>query len=889
MSKKLMLIDGHALIFRSYYAFLRRPMVNSKGVDTSILYGFTKTLIELIIKEKPTHFAVAFDPPAKTFRHELFPDYKANRSETPELIKGALEPLIELMEAISVPVIMKPGFEADDVIGTLAKRAASDGFTVYMVTPDKDFGQLIDENIYQYKPAKNGNENEIIGRDEVCSYYGIDTPAQVIDILTIWGDSSDNIPGVRGIGEVGSKKLVAKYKSVKRIYDSLDELPQKQKEAFLEASAHIDLSQTLVTIDTNVDVEWDANSLKLETPHFTKIKELFTSYELTSLTRMLPQLEQFFCFTGGEPGEGVSETPAVNITNSYETTPATISEIQELANETGYISLKLTSKRLLVSSGGKRVVLNQDVDELNSLKTLFENQGIIKCGYDLKILINLLKRANIELEGYLADIELMHYLLSPERSHKVEILAGSYLNADISGEADNAPRDLFSSSDDSSSSEEEQSLREVAVLYPLYEELKEELVNEGIEKLYDNMEMPLLRVLAGMEREGVKIDTAMLGEYSAQLTEELAGIEREVRELAQEPGLNISSPKQLGVVIYEKLKLVKNAKLTKGKSYSTDEETLAEIADSHPIISRILEYRNIKKLLSTYIDPLPSLISPVTGKIHTTYKQSLTATGRLSSVKPNLQNIPVRSERGREIRKAFIPSRKDGIIVSADYSQIELRLMAHMSGDELFIEAFREGKDIHAATASKIFGIPEGELSKEQRNRAKVANFGIIYGISAFGLSQRLAIPRGESKKLIEDYFAAYPQVERYMKQMIERARVEGFVTTLYGRKRYLPDINSKNPVVRGLAERNAINAPIQGSAADIIKVAMIRVDEKIKELGLKSRMVLQVHDELVFDAFRDEVEVLEGIIRREMEGVIELSVPLTIECQSGTNWLEAH
>ncbi len=889
MSKKLMLIDGHALIFRSYYAFLRRPMVNSKGVDTSILYGFTKTLIELIIKEKPTHFAVAFDPPAMTFRHELFPEYKANRSETPELIKGALEPLTELLDAISVPVIMKPGFEADDVIGTLAKRAASDGFTVYMVTPDKDFGQLIDKNIYQYKPAKNGNENEVIGRDEVCSYYGIDTPAQVIDILTIWGDSSDNIPGVRGIGEVGSKKLVAKYKSVKNIYDSLDELPQKQKEAFLEASAHIGLSQTLVTIDTNVDIEWDEDSLKLETPHFTKIKELFANYELTSLSRMLPQLEQFFSFTGNVSGEQISDIPSDVATNSYETTPATPAQMLEIAGVNGYLSVKICPDRLLVSSGGRSLFLNHDSNELNSLRALFEDNSLIKCGYDLKNLINLLKRAHIELNGYLADIELMHYLISPERSHKVEILAGSYLNANIAGVVDDSPKDLFSSQDINQSIGEEQSLREVAVLYPLYEKLKEELANEGIDKLYDNMEMPLLRVLAGMEREGVKIDTGMLGEYSTQLTEELAVIEREVRELAQEPSLNISSPKQLGVVIYEKLKLVKNAKLTKGKSYSTDEETLAELSGTHPIISKILEYRNIKKLLSTYIDPLPSLISPVTGKIHTTYKQSLTATGRLSSVKPNLQNIPVRTERGREIRKAFIPSHRDGIIVSADYSQIELRLMAHMSGDELFIEAFREGKDIHAATASKIFGVPEGELTKEQRNRAKVANFGIIYGISAFGLSQRLAIPRGESKKLIEDYFAAYPQVESYMKMMIERARVDGFVTTLYGRKRYLPDINSKNPVVRGLAERNAINAPIQGSAADIIKVAMIRVDKKIKELGLKSRMVLQVHDELLFDAFKDEEEVLSDIIKREMEGVIELSVPLTIECQSGTNWLEAH
>ncbi len=884
-----MLIDGHALIFRSYYAFLRRPMVNSKGVDTSILYGFTKTLIELIIKEKPTHFAVAFDPPAKTFRHELFPEYKANRSETPELIKGALEPLTSILEAISVPVIMKPGFEADDVIGTLAKRAASDGFTVYMVTPDKDFGQLIDDNIFQYKPAKSGNDNELVGKEQLCSYYGIDNPEQVIDILTIWGDSSDNIPGVRGVGEVGSKKLVARYKSVGNIYNSLDELPQKQRDAFKEASAYIELSKRLVTIDTNVDIDWNEDELRLETPHFSAIKELFSRYELSSLTRMLPLLESYFSFTGGDENRQEPTERGDKKLNTFTTTPASAAEICDIAREKGYLSLKICRERLLVSSGGRSHFLNLNTGEPASLKIIFEDSRILKCGYELKSLINLLRKADIQLNGYLADIELMHYLISPERSHKVEILAGSYLDTDITGDSNDAPRDLFSGAGDNSGNEEEQSLREVAVLYPLYEALKGELEREGSVELYEQMEMPLIGVLAGMEFEGVKIETSMLSEYSSQLTDELAVIEQEVRELAGEPSLNISSPKQLGVVLYEKLKLVKSVKLTKGKSYSTDEETLAELSDLHPIIPKILEYRNIKKLLSTYIDPLPSLISPESGKIHTTYKQSLTATGRLSSVKPNLQNIPIRTERGREIRKAFISSHEDGIIISADYSQIELRLMAHMSGDELFIEAFREGRDIHAATASKIFGVPEGELTKEQRNRAKVANFGIIYGISAFGLSQRLAIPRAESKRLIEDYFAAYPQVERYMKQMTERAKSDGYVTTLYGRKRYLPDINSRNPVVRGLAERNAINAPIQGSAADIIKIAMIRVDKKLKELGLRSRMVLQVHDELVFDAFRDEKEILFELIKREMEGVIVLSVPLTVECESGTNWLEAH
>lgn len=885
--KKLILIDGHALIFKMYYAFLRRPMVNSKGVDTSILFGFTKTLLELLIKEKPTHFAVAFDPPSKTFRHDIFPEYKANRSATPELIKASLEPLCEIMGAVSIPVLMKKGYEADDVIGTFAKIAEKEGHTVYMVTPDKDYGQLVSDKVFQYKPGKSGAEHEIIGKEQICNQYGIDTPSQVIDILTIWGDSSDNIPGVRGVGEVSSKKLIGKYKSVENIYKNLSELPAKQQEAFNEALSFIELSKKLVTIDTNVQLDWKEEDLVLTTPNFSKIKELFQNYEFSSLIKMLPQLEQVFLLDPNSSQENVVEVedPLKTIKAPLAWVLASDKEVVAQALEHKYLSFKIFSEGVMLGANEVACLVPLNSTMPASLKELMENEAIIKVGYDIKSLASYLRDQNCQINGYLADIELMHYLIAPERSHKLEILANSYLNIhiDISTE----PRDLFSALE--TEDLKTATLQELPLLYPLYKKLHVNLEKESLLSLYDKIEMPLIIVLSNMESEGIKIDTAMLLQYSKELTLELNKIEQKIRDLAQDQTLNVSSPKQLGVILYEKLNLVKNAKKTSKKNYSTDEETLSEIVDLHPIVPLILEFRTLKKLLSTYIDPLPALISPKTGKIHTTYNQSLTSTGRLSSIKPNLQNIPIRTERGREIRKAFIPSHANGVIMSADYSQIELRIMAHMSEDPHFISAFKEGKDIHAATASKIFSIPEEELTRDQRNQAKTANFGIIYGISAFGLSQRLAIPRNESKKLIEDYFASYPQVESYMAQMTEKAKLDGFVSTLYGRKRYLPDIESKNPVVRGLAQRNAINAPIQGSAADIIKVAMINVAARIKKEGLKSRMVLQVHDELVFDAFESEAQQLSLLVKEEMERVIKLKVPLTVECEWGANWLEAH
>lgn len=882
--KKLYLIDGHALIFRSYYAFLRRPMINSKGEDTSILFGFTKTLTDLIIRERPSHLAVAFDPPSKTFRHELYPLYKANRAETPELIKSALDPLIEIVSSMSIPVLMRPGFEADDVIGTLAKKAESEGFTVFMLTPDKDYGQLVSEKIFQCKPGKNGGENIIIGPEQIKEEYGINDPRSVIDILAIWGDASDNVPGVRGVGEVGSRKLIQKYGTVENIYKHLDELPAKQQDAFREAESHISLSKHLVTIETSVDVECKEDDLILGTPHFAELKKLFDKYEFPSLKRQIPQLEEIFI-----TDKSITLTEATaseeKSGNTLSFSVATPDKVIEEAIIKGIVGVSVRGDKISISSSN--LVANLRPDQKILLRDILQNRDVTICGFDIKSLLNSMSAIGIKPLGKLWDVELMHYLLMPERSHKIEILSQSYLGINLESEKELVQADLFSSQNIAAEEESGEKLNaEASVMIPLAQKLREELERGGTLKLYEDIEMPLIYVLASMEQEGINLDTAMLKEYGMALSKELDDIEKRVREMAEDPSLNVSSPKQLSVILYDKMDLGLGKK---GGGRSTDEETLMEIIDKHPIIPAILEYRNLKKLISTYIEPLPALVSGSSGKLHTTYNQALTATGRLSSVKPNLQNIPIRTERGREIRRAFIPSRPDGVILSADYSQIELRLMAHMSGDPDFIDAFRQGRDIHSATASKIFGIPEEELTKEQRGRAKTANFGIIYGISSFGLSQRLNIPRAESKKLIEDYFRSYPKVKEYMTGMTEMAKKDGYVTTLYGRRRYLPDINSRNQVVRGLAERNAVNAPIQGSAADIIKVAMISLWKRLQNENLKSKMVLQVHDELVFDVFPGEEEILSVIVKEEMERVIELSVPLTVECQYGRNWLEAH
>lgn len=874
-----------------YYAFLRRPMVNSKGVDTSILFGFTKFLLEFIKRENPTHLSIAFDPPVKTFRHELYREYKATRQATPELVKSSLEPLMEIVKAMNIPVIMQNGYEADDMIGAMAKKAERDGYRVYMISPDKDYAQLVSENIFQCKPAKSGSsgELEILGEREICELYNIERPEQVIDILTIWGDSADNIPGVKGVGEVGAKKLISAYGSVENIYNHLHELPPKQKDAFIEAEAYLPLSKKLVTIDTGIHIDISEDDLALNVVYCKELRDLFDKYEFNSLLKFIPDYCQ------DEPTAKGADIPQYKEAD-------TIDEIKAVAAKEGELSFVLKydnddvrrGKIMSIVFGAGSVVyrsdfqnLNRDEKEYGTIKALFEDEALRKIANNIKLSCSLLRVAGIDIKGYLAEPELMHYIINPERSHKFGSLVKSYLSIDIDQREESKPQDLFSSISENSS--ETESKIEASILPALYHALEKDLMDKNELDLYTDLEMPLIKVLANMEYEGVRIDPDMLKKYSTELQMELDEIERNIRESVNEPSLNISSPKQLGVVLYEKLNLNPKVKKNNKQNYPTDEETLNELADKHPVVNEILEYRAIKKLISTYIDPLPSLINPVSGKIHTTYNQSLTATGRLSSVKPNLQNIPIRTERGRVIRKAFIPSDNNGFIISGDYSQIELRLMAIMSEDPDMLEAFRRGKDIHTSTAARIFHIPEEKVTAEQRRKAKTANFGIIYGISAYGLSQRLRIPRSEAQEIISEYFKSFPKVREYMDNMIRGAKERGYVETIKHRKRYLPDINSGNQTVRGIAERNAINAPIQGSAADIIKMAMIKISDRLERERIKSKMVLQVHDELVFDVVPGETEKVMEIAKEEMEGVVSLLIPLISDCNYGKNWLEAH
>lgn len=891
MDRRLFLIDGHALVFRMYYAFYSHPMINSKGVDTSILFGFTKYLLELIEKEKPSHLAVAFDPPGGTFRHELYPEYKGTRAETPQLVIDALEPLQKICGALHIPVLMVPGYEADDVIGTMAKKAEKEGFTVYMVTPDKDYGQLISPNIIQYKPGKNGSDPELVDVEKVCSKYGISSPQQVVEILTLCGDSSDNVPGVKGIGEVGAGKLVSKYGTVDNIYKHLEELTSRQREALDNAKDHISLSHTLVTIDTAVPLSASFEEMVVNIGEDIKAAELFEEYEFGSLRKYLKvKLDE-------------SDKKSAELTFSV----VEVEKVVEQALRSGECAIVTAAIgsifdipsfiAVAASESGQAPVVASASPE--SFAKVFESESVAKIGYNLKGLFSSLENVGIALRGRLFDVELMHYLINPELSHKFDILSRAYLGLDVESilpKKDSPASDglLFDFSNEDSVRKEEDGEKEraqAAAVLCLGRKVREDLDDKGFESLYSTMEEPLISVLARMEKEGVKVDLRQLRSYASSLEKEMNSIAGRVREMADDPNLNILSPKQIGVLLFEKLKLDPKMKPKSGVRYTypTDEDTLSALSDKHPIVDEILEYRGVKKLLSTYIEPFPTYVSEKTGKIHTTFNQALTATGRLSSSKPNLQNIPIRTDRGREIRKAFVSSHPDGVILSADYSQIELRIMAHLSCDSHLIDAFNKGIDVHSLTASKIFGIPLEEVTPDHRRIAKTANFGIMYGISAFGLAQRLKISRAQSKKIIEDYFAQFPSISSYIEDTLVAARECGYVETIFGRRRYLPEINARNATVRSLAERNAINAPIQGTSADVIKLAMINVDRRLVGEGLRSRMVLQIHDELVFDAFREEVDTLAGIVKEEMEKVVELSVPLIVECNYGNNWLEAH
>ena len=878
MTDRLFLIDGHALIFKMYYAFLRKPMINSKSEDMSILFGFTKYILELIEREKPTHIAVAFDPPGGTFRNRMFPQYKANRAETPQLVIDALQPLTDICHALNITTLMVMDYEADDVIGTVAKRFQSDYTQVFMVTPDKDYGQLIDNNIFQLKPGKSGGNDELIGIKEICEKYGIQNPSQVVEILTICGDSADNVPGVNGIGEKGAQKLIDEFGSVENVYANIDKLSDRQRAMMEEARPHIGLSHELVTINTAVPVSISKDDMLLKIDFRPDAAALFDKYEFNSLKKYLGQKGQY----------------SIEKYKKIAFDKTSVSELCRRAIMSGRCSIttKTQSDSIFSNALSMTVAVKENQKyyvaeaSLADFKSLMENKDVEKCGYNLKYQYNILSHNCIDIKGRLLDIELMHYLVNPEKSHKIEVLAKSYL--DISIEEDNEIEQLNLFDTVPEIGHSDMSKEAVASLM-LCEKISEEMNDVSITTLYDKIEEPLIRVLGKMEQTGVNIDIKQLKSYAKELHEELSSREATIRDMAGEPHLNISSPKQIGEVLFDKMAIDSKAKKTGKGSYSTDENTLLSIAYKHPIINEILEFRTVKKLLSTYIEPFPEYVSKATGRIHTTFNQALTATGRLSSSNPNLQNIPIRTERGKEIRKAFIPSVPGGLIVSADYSQIELRIMAHLCGDEHLTNAFKEGIDVHAATASKIFNIDYSSVTPYQRRIAKTANFGIMYGISAFGLAQRLHIARGEANKLIDDYFKAFPSIKTYISNTIETAREKGYVETLFGRRRYLPDLKSKNANVRSLAERNAVNAPIQGSAADIIKLAMIGVDKRINEAGLKSKMVLQIHDELVFDAIGTEVEALKRLVTDEMENVVSLSIPLTVECNYGQNWLEAH
>lgn len=890
MKDRLYLIDGHALVFKMYYAFLRRPMINSKGADMSILFGFTKYILELINREHPEYLAVAFDPPGGTFRNVMYPEYKATRAATPQLVIDALEPLTGICRALKIPVLMVPGFEADDVIGSMAKREAASGKLVYMVTPDKDYGQLIEENIFQVKPGKSGGADEIVDVKAVCEKYGIDNPAQVIEMLTLCGDTADNVPGVKGVGEVGAGKLIAKYGTVENIYRHIDELTARQQTQFREAEGHIALSHDLVTIKTDMELAVNDDEMKVTASYTPEVADLFEEYEFNSLKKLLPEA------SGVERPSVEAKRMKINEVNA-DVLAKKAAELHRVAivqaTEGTGVFAEVTGMALAVCSDEDAANLEVSVTYGSpaEFRELLSDTGIDKYGYELKTMAGQLGNMGIELGGKLLDISLMHYLINPEKSHKSEFLAKSYIGIDIENNAEeaeeqDAPLSLF---DAPAEDDGKGCVTEAAAAILTGLKVKEDMATNSVSGLYDEIEEPLMHVLEKMELTGVKVDLAQLGEFAEELRKEMNEREARIREMAEMPELNISSPRQIGELLFDKLKLDPKAKKTARGSYTTDEATLTALSDKHPIIEEILEFRAVKKLLSTYIEPFPMFVNKQTGRVHTTFNQALTATGRLSSSNPNLQNIPIRTERGKEIRKAFVAGSADGIIVSADYSQIELRIMAHLSQDQHLIQAFRNGVDVHAATAEKIFGVPHEEVTADQRRVAKTANFGIMYGISSFGLSQRLGISRSEAKKLIDDYFNAFPAIRSFIDDTIAAARENGYVETIFGRRRYLPDINARNATVRALAERNAVNAPIQGTAADIIKLAMIGVDRKMAEEGLRSKMVLQIHDELLFDTISSEREKLMSIVKEQMEHVTELSVPLTVECNYGKNWLEAH
>lgn len=941
MSKKrLFLLDAYALIFRGYYALIKNPRINSKGEDTSAIMGFMNSLFDVIKREQPDHLAVCFDKGGSSERTELFPAYKANRLETPDAIRLAVPYIQEILRAMHIPVVVLEGLEADDIIGTLAKQAEKEDYQVFMVTPDKDFGQLVSENIFMYRPARMGNGIEIWGIPEIQKRFGVERPEQVIDYLGMMGDASDNIPGLPGVGEKTAKKFLADFGSMENLLANTDQLKGKMKEKVSENAALGLLSKKLATINIHCDVTFNAAAYELSTPDSEKVQAIFEKLEFRRLTEQFLRL--FFA-----PKE-TPNNPEANSQKKAEATSAgsgqfglfdtaenstdgvQIFSSRKTINEVSHhyqlvspgLGMKLFTQKLLQqpqvcfdtettsldpleanlvglafsweAHKGFYISLPEDQEEtseiLSELKAFFQHEGIEKVGQNLKYDLKLLHRYGIEVKGPCFDTMLAHYLINPDMRHNLSVLSETYLNytpiaiETLIGKG----KQKISMREVALDQQVAYAVEDADLCFQLAQQFKTELAAAGNESLFVDMEAPLLRVLAGMELEGINLDVAFLNELSVTLDKDILQLEKDIYEAAGET-FNIASPKQLGDILFGKMQLVEKPKKTKTGQYSTAEDVLSYLAKEHKIIADVLAYRGLAKLKSTYVDALPLQVSAQTGRVHTDYMQTVAATGRLSSNNPNLQNIPIRTERGKQIRKAFIPRDQEHLLLAADYSQIELRIIAALSEEDNMIAAFKEGADIHAATAAKVFNVPLESVSREQRSHAKTVNFGIIYGVSAFGLSNQTDLSRAESKALIDTYYESYPKLKAYMNSQVNFARENGYVETVLGRRRYLKDINANNAIVRGAAERNAVNAPIQGSAADIIKLAMIAVQKALDDQKLRTKMLLQVHDELVFDVYKPELEQVKALVKSAMENAFTLTVPLDVELGVGENWLEAH
>lgn len=932
--KKLFLLDAMALIYRAHFAFIRTPRITSTGLNTSAVFGFTNVLLDILKAENPSHIGIVYDTSKPTFRHEQYEAYKANRQQQPEDIAIAIPYIRKIADGFGIPNIMLDGFEADDLIGCLAKKAARNGFTVYMMTPDKDFAQLVEPNILQYKPAYMGKPAEILGVNEVLEKWNIDEPEQVIDVLGLMGDASDNIPGIPGVGEKTAKKLIKEFGSVEKLIENSNKLTGKVKLLVEEHAEQALLSKKLATIDINCPVDFDEKKLLIEAPDHELLRQVFTELEFRTMAKRVLGDEATSTDTLTSRAQasaqlGLFDTPvSPGQATADEEKPSTLKTIHDVPHEYKLVSTEDEREELLkllksvksfsfdtetstlnahdcdivgfsvATEPGKAYFVALPLDHekakeiLKPFKKVFEDKDIEKIAQNAKFDMMVLEHYDVQVRGPIFDTMLAHYLIEPEMRHNLNLLSENYLHyspVPIENLIGKKGKKQLSMADLKPEDIADYAAEDADLALQLKEKLEPQLKEVKAEKLFHEVEIPLIPVLSEMERQGVRIDKDALNAFSIQLQEEMLEIEKDVYDLAGGP-FNINSPMQLGEILFDKLKLDPKAKRTaKSKQYSTNEEVLANLAAKHDIAQKILDYRSLQKLKSTYVDALPQLINKRTGRIHTSYNQAVTATGRLSSTDPNLQNIPIRTERGREIRKAFIPRDEKHTILSADYSQIELRLIAEMSGDEGMIKAFNEKYDIHAATAAKIYNVAIEGVAPEMRRRAKMVNFGIIYGISAFGLAQRLKISRTEAAHLIEQYNKQYPKIQQYMQDQITFAHKHGYVETLLGRRRYLRDINSANATTRGYAERNAINAPIQGTAADMIKVAMIRIHEAFEKKNLKSKMILQVHDELVFDALKSEIDEVREIVEDKMKHALDLNIPIEVEMGTGENWLEAH